>query len=181
MNYRKLSDIEIEINSLDTELTKVSKMYELYFLGQEKFEPIRERDRLAKRIRLMQSRHVPQTSTRYKLTGLLSRFATYQAHWDRTVRKIEEGTYFRQVAKKSVSLDTIKTPVAASTQTVDRLYQDVMDLHSGSKIESLPPKHRFETFIKETRRKLIDQHGHDRFNYEVKVSEGRIKVVVREK
>ncbi|MBU1896757.1 hypothetical protein KKB55_03185, partial [Myxococcota bacterium] len=83
--------------SLEQELEDLKREFELYFMGLEKRQPTKTRERLAQQIR----RHNPgkETVDRFKHQNLLQRLMTYERYWERTLKAIENGTYERDIRK----------------------------------------------------------------------------------
>lgn len=103
------SDRQGGVNSLHThqimheDLIKLEKMidelkvkYEHYFLGLDRCEPSNKRVRAEKLIRDLLGRRESQTAAKFRLNALVHRFNIYAALWNRTIKKIEEGTYHRE-------------------------------------------------------------------------------------
>lgn len=85
-----------QLNDLEERLERLRVLYEQYFLGIEKREPIDERTKLARDIRIASETFSPNVAVRFRAQNLKSRLITYEQYWTRTIREIESGTYRRQ-------------------------------------------------------------------------------------
>lgn len=85
-----------QLKDLEERLERLRVQYEQYFLGIEKREPIDERSKLAREIRIASETFSPNAALRFRAQNLKSRLITYEQYWTRTVREIESGTYRRQ-------------------------------------------------------------------------------------
>ncbi len=105
---------------LTTELKVLRIAYEKYFTGVEKREPLRQRDAFKKRVRILRSRPSPNTATRFKVEQLLASFVSHESHWNRIVRRIEEGTYRRGAGRGSVKPAPAKTPDPPTSRSPEK-------------------------------------------------------------
>lgn len=87
------------IDELEQSIDKLKIRYEQYFMGLERFEPLKQRRAVSRAIRYLRSQVIGNTAQKFRFRMLLQRFTTYQSHWNRTQRQIEEGTYRRDLAR----------------------------------------------------------------------------------
>jgi len=87
------------LDELDSRIEALKILYEQYFLGMEKLEPLKERQGVARIVRRVQSAQTKNTAIRFRLNSLNQRFLSYQNYWNRIVRQIEAGTYHRDLAR----------------------------------------------------------------------------------
>jgi len=88
---------EEELTELDGRISRLRVLYDQYFTGVEKMEPMhlrREIDKIFKRSNLPQR---GTTVLKFRYRSLLQRFTSYCSYWDRIVRLIEEGRIRRGV------------------------------------------------------------------------------------
>ncbi len=85
------------------ELTKAVErlriLYEQYFAGVERFEPLKPRDKLKRELRRLLAVRSNNTAYRFRVQTLQATFVTHETHWDRIARQIEEGTFKRDKLK----------------------------------------------------------------------------------
>lgn len=86
-------DVQKELDVLDARMTALKVLYDKYFLGMEKLEPIRERAEIQKTIIELGTRFIRNTGAKFRRDTLKNKFLTYQRFWDRILKQIEDGTY----------------------------------------------------------------------------------------
>ncbi len=102
-----------EIEALDREIERLKVMYQQYFLGTLKQEPLVLRKACYRQILRAQPAKVRNTSVRFRLRNILQKWNGYQTYWNRIVREIEVGTY-RPVAER------LRARQAARQRAADR-------------------------------------------------------------
>lgn len=116
-----------DVESLERKLNELRALYDNYFAGLEKREPMRQREDFTRSLRdLAVEKRTTQLAFRY--TNLRARYATFEAHWNRICKQIEEGTYKRdkqRAAKlnapeiKAADAATVAPhPIAAAADTL---------------------------------------------------------------
>src|SRR5580700_7160164 len=71
----------------------------MYFMGIEKIEPAVARKDVDRRFYVLRRTQIRNTALRFRFLNVLLRYNTYQTYWMRITRKIEEGTYKRDVRR----------------------------------------------------------------------------------
>jgi formiminotetrahydrofolate cyclodeaminase len=84
-----------ELTLLEQRLEKLRVEYEQFFLGIINVPPNPKRDRLRRDVRHSELRKAKNTALRFRYQNLTQKLATYATYWERTQRKIEEGTHRR--------------------------------------------------------------------------------------
>jgi hypothetical protein len=84
-----------DLQELEDALKQLRIAYERYFAGIERIEPTRERDAVRKRLHLLMGGDSKNTARRFRLQSLQASLVTYEQHWNRITRQIEEGTFKR--------------------------------------------------------------------------------------
>jgi hypothetical protein len=88
---------EQELEQLDQKISRLRVLYDQYFMGIEKLEPLQWRTEIAK---MLLTSRVPASGTtvlRFRFRALQQRFTSYCGYWDRIVRLIEEGRIRRGI------------------------------------------------------------------------------------
>lgn len=93
------SEVERELEELETRIERLRALYEQYFMGLEKLEPLIPKKDVERRIWVLRRVQVRNTGLRFKFQMLIQRFNTFQQYWLRVVREIENGTYRRDVLR----------------------------------------------------------------------------------
>src|SRR5215467_9367024 len=92
-------DIEKLIGELEIAVDRLRSLYEQYFMGIERLEPTVPRKDVDRRIQVIRREPFRNTALRFRFHMLLQRYNTYQTHWQRICRDIENGTYKRHVIR----------------------------------------------------------------------------------
>jgi hypothetical protein len=92
-------EIEKFVGDLEIACDRLRSLYEQYFMGIEKIEPMVPRKDVERRIQVLRKEQIRNTAQRFRFQMLLQRYNTYQTHWQRICREIENGTYKRHLIK----------------------------------------------------------------------------------
>jgi len=128
------------LSHLEEAIEKLKIRYEQYFIGLERFAPIKERKAVQRTIRALRGEVFGNTAQKFKLRMLVQRFTTYQSHWDRIQREIDEGRHRRDLAK--IQRDLKKRGVMA---------KDLLKARSATEVEAALMKYMKEARDLETR------------------------------
>jgi hypothetical protein len=182
--------IEEELQRAEADFKSLEIAYEQYFMGIERFEPSKERQILALRLRRLVSTHIPQVDVRYRLQNLNSRLQSYASYWDRILRLIEEGRYQRQLshmkwaakaAPGKAGVAANGTPTLASTRAADptdKIYQELLAAHSNC--QTAPPRReQVADFLKRQADAIRQRFGDRPVDMVVVVEDGKPKIKVR--
>jgi hypothetical protein len=90
-------ELEEQIDAMELRLDRLRSLYEQYFQGIEKIEPSMERNSAHHQLQQMRKTRSRNTALRFRLNQLVARMNTYETYWMRTSRRIEDGTYHRDV------------------------------------------------------------------------------------
>ncbi|HEY5241129.1 MAG TPA: hypothetical protein VIJ22_06685, partial [Polyangiaceae bacterium] len=93
------TEIETLVGELELAVDRVRSLYEQYFMGIEKLEPTVPRKDVDRRIHLLRKEQIRNTAQRFRFQMIIQRYNTYQTHWQRICREIENGTYKRHVIR----------------------------------------------------------------------------------
>jgi hypothetical protein len=92
-------EVEKHIGDLEVAVDRLRSLYDQYFMGFEKLEPMVPRKDVDRRIHVLRKEQIRNTAQRFRFQMLLQRYNTYQSHWQRICREIENGTYKRHLAR----------------------------------------------------------------------------------
>lgn len=96
---------------LEVRLERLRSLYEQYFMGMERTQPLVARKDVDRRFWTLRREKVHNTARRFKLQMLVQRYNTLQQYWQRTCREIENGTYRRHKLKAERTI-----PLASDVQ-----------------------------------------------------------------
>lgn len=92
-------DIDEVLSELEHRVERVKILYEQYFMGIEKIEPQTARKEITRKMLELSQLNMRNTAQRYRFQALHQKFGVYTTYWNRTLREIENGTYFRSLAR----------------------------------------------------------------------------------
>lgn len=144
-----LREVEALLTELESRTDRLRALYEQYFLGFERLEPQVVRKDVERRMQALLRIPFRNTALRFRFTMLQQRYNTYQTYWMRTCRKIEDGTYKRQIQRmKAKDADILRNVEAAKEDRaieiaeVDELDVEFEDDDFESAAPTLPPPPR---------------------------------------
>lgn len=108
----KLQEIEAQISELEERVDRLRALYDQYFSGIEKLEPLILRKEVDRRLWALRKMQIRNTALRFKLQTVVQRYNTFQQHWARICRDIENGTYRRDVARAAARFGEAATQTA---------------------------------------------------------------------
>jgi putative intracellular protease/amidase len=94
-------DVEEIISELEHKVERLKILYEQYFMGIEKMEPQTQRKEVTRKMLELSQLNIRNTAMRYRFHALNQKFGSYQTYWGRVQREIENGTYYRSIARAS--------------------------------------------------------------------------------
>jgi hypothetical protein len=104
------SPVEKQIGELEVAVDRLRSLYEQYFMGIEKIEPMVPRKDVDRRIYTVRKEQIRNTALRFRFQMILQRYNTYQTHWQRICREIENGTYKRHLVRAKQRFASSKPP-----------------------------------------------------------------------
>jgi hypothetical protein len=104
------TEAEKMIGELEIAVDRLRSLYEQYFMGIERIEPTVPRKDVDRRVYALRKEQIRNTALRFRFQMLLQRYNTYQTHWQRICRDIENGTYKRHVVRAQKRFGINKRP-----------------------------------------------------------------------
>jgi hypothetical protein len=92
-------EIARAIGDLESRVERLRALYDQYFMGIERIEPLTMRKDVDRRLWALRREQIRNTGLRFKLETTIQRYNTYQQYWQRIVREIEAGTYQRDLGR----------------------------------------------------------------------------------
>ncbi len=87
--------IKEDLDRLDGKLAKLKVDYEQYFMRILKREPVKLRDEVEKIVFVYSNKNITNTSLKFRYNSIVAKYNAYKQYWTRTLRAIEEGTFWR--------------------------------------------------------------------------------------
>jgi hypothetical protein len=101
-------EFEEQLSDLEARLDRLKGLYEQYFQGFERLEPMIPRKEVDRRLAALRREQPRNTALRFRFQSVLQRYTTYQNYWRRVTRQIEEGTFRRDVLKARARRDAAR-------------------------------------------------------------------------
>jgi len=172
--------IERELSHIEQDQRELEILYEQYFAGVEKREPVKAREELTRRLRRFANRRIMQTDLRFRYQNLATRFHSYSGHWDRILRLMDEGRYVRQMHKAPPP--PAKELRTGSGDEVDRLYNQLLAARQPSQTDGgVPDRQQLAAFLERQREKIREKFGDREIEFRVVTEDGKPKIKVRAK
>ena len=108
------AETEKYVGDLEIAVDRLRSLYEQYFMGIEKLEPTVPRKDVDRRIYVLRKEQIRNTAQRFRFQMILQKYNTYQTHWMRICREIENGTYKRHLLKARQRFGDDKPPASAA-------------------------------------------------------------------
>jgi hypothetical protein len=121
------NELERLIGELEIAVDRLRSLYEQYFMGIERLEPTVPRKDCDRRVQLLRKEQIRNTALRFRFQMLVQRYNTYQTHWQRICRDIENGTYKRHVVRAQKRFGIRRQsdhPPASTTAPPERSFAD---------------------------------------------------------
>ena len=108
------AEIETLVNELETRTDRLRALYEQYFMGIERMPPLVPHKDVERRIQVLRKEQIRNTGVRFRFQMIIQRYNTYQSHWQRICRQIEEGTYKRDLLRAQKRKPIIEAEIMSS-------------------------------------------------------------------
>jgi hypothetical protein len=92
-------EYEIMLSEAEVQLSRLKHLYEQWFQGIERTEPLIPRKQLDRTMHVLRKEKPRNTALRFRFQTLIQRYTTMQTYWKRVGRQIEEGTYRRDLLR----------------------------------------------------------------------------------
>lgn len=173
------SKITAELNQLEQEIRALEITYEQYFMGIEKREPLRERQKLGRKLRKLINHYIPQVDLRFRLQGISSRFHSYSGHWDRVLRLIDEGKYERHTTRlQKTSQVVLRKETGLEEDKLENLYEKLAEAHRACGLK-IPLKEQVANFLSRQQELILQKFGDKSIDFHVSTENGKPKIKVR--
>jgi hypothetical protein len=182
-----MSITDEDLQEFEVKLSRLKIEYEQYFLGVLKREPQFLRGEVQRMIQQTLNRPPTNPRQKFKFNTLVSRFQCYRQLWERTLRKIEEGSYERHLFKANLRDQERGVPnprVApdaanggAAPAGIQKLYNAFASARgkTGEGMGDLSPS-KLAAVVKKQTSELRRQHGKGKLKFKVVVEDGRARL-----
>jgi hypothetical protein len=87
------------VEELENRVERLRALYEQFFMGIERIEPLILRKEVDRRLWVLWREQIRNTGLRFRMHTVIQRYNTYQQYWQRICREIESGTYQRDLRR----------------------------------------------------------------------------------
>lgn len=177
-----------ELDGIEHELRDLHILYEQYFAGIEKREPVKKREAVSQRLRRFANRRIQQTDLRFRYQNLATRFQSYVGYWDRILRLMEEGRYTRQLQKiKDVPPVAAAAPAAeipcaapAPLDETETIFRQLQQARESCRMDPATiSRQQVEAFMEKQKEAIRQRFGDRPVDFRVVIEDGKPKVKVR--
>jgi hypothetical protein len=187
LTFRKggfMPERQILLRALDNigkDLRKLEILYERYFSGEEKREPLYQREALQKRLRQFVNRRIMKTDLRFRYESLAARYHTYTGYWDRILRLMDEGRYERHTGAHRPPPPV--NPENDSRQNENEsTYQQMLKAHQECSLKRpAPSRQQFDAYLAKQRSSLAKKFGSQEIEFRIVTEAGKPKIKARPK
>lgn len=170
-----------ELDLIAQDMRALEILYERYFAGDEKREPLKKREALYKKLRRFANRRIIQTDLRYRYESLSARFFTYATHWDRILRLMDEGRYVRHLKRSNLAAPQA-VPAKKRIDDTEQIYQELLTAHQQCSLNEPPPdRDKFTAFLSRQRTALESKYAGQKLEFRVVTENGKPKIKVKAK
>lgn len=176
-------DNKAELDKLELMLGELKVQFEQYFMGVRALPPDQLHKEVKVLIRKLMKSPFKNSSHKFKLRNLESRYHSFNSYWERVNRQREDGTYTRDIFKaelrEKLAFDEAKaaTPVGQASKAMTDLfnsYKEALVKQSGR--EQKLDFERFQKNLLDRAKELKAQHGVKKVSFKIKVKDGKVSV-----
>jgi len=184
-------DVEDAINAIESQIRSIKFEYEKFFKGDVRRAPHAERHRLHQAIIKLQSMHITNTQSKFKIKALANQFLTLTQYWDRIMAQVEAGTYapdrfkadmrvgkMEEILKKQKTQAAGEKPAEAPADadpTLHKLYDDYITARRTTGESTAVSFDSFAASIEKQRPTLETKLG-KKVAFKIVVEDGKAKV-----
>jgi hypothetical protein len=174
-------DLSEQLAIVEGALQKLIRDWERFFAGDLRVPPHGERERLARRLRLLAEDQDGSRAERFRLEQLQHRFMTYAGNWERMLREREEGRGRSVAAVRAATSSPNVTGAASVDDATDAdLYDRYVAAKSEHGAEVAVDREAFDAQIERQRNKLRSKLGRH-VEFDVVVEDGKVRLAARRK
>ena len=174
---------EQKYQALSKELDQLKVLYDQYFCGALKALPQPEHAKWKAAFASFLQQDLRSSAQKFKRSSLQSRHLALQNLWNKTVRKVEEGSLRQPSAKKNTPQSDLKNFNVDKnlSKSIEGIYQKILS-HSEKMAKALPSKEDFQASVLMQMKKFRENNPHEKMEvYLKKTQDGEVRVSVRAK
>jgi len=180
------SDLERDLQLLETELRKLEAEYNMFFAGRLPKPPWETRSRVQALVKRLDRAYIQNYGDRFRFTNLQTRLATFSELWERGMRAREEGRAgpfgqppsaesFKK-ADRVLHVAAFRDPLKETAKLHD-LYDRLVDARRSVGEEGVP-FHKFAELVKGQVLRFR-RSGADQVAFRLSVRDGRVNFTAK--
>lgn len=179
--FQDVEQIEQDVEQLVRDLERLRTVYEQYFSGVIKENPIKLREKVAALIRKNHGIPIQNARLKFRYQQSISRYNTFCTYWDRILRKIEEGTYERDLFKANLSAKergvVHNTKGNAHSENMYELYQKFQSAKDSlsQSLDHVSYK-KFQAQLETKKAKLQKKHKDHTISFKITEEGGKVRI-----
>lgn len=158
--------------------------YEQYFSGLEKREPLKLLNEVEKLARRYATTPITNTMYKHRYNNLVARLNSYRQQWNRILREIEEGRYFRdrfraklhESVRGSAPAAAAKLQRNAYEQEIERIYAELQEASRSCHLTAAMSREQLAATLEKQRPILAKKLGTNEVQFRVVVENGKPKI-----
>ena len=175
--------VDEELQHLEIKIKQLKMEYEQYFMGSRPREPILTRGEVQKIVARFSNAPIQNTALRFRFNNLCSRYHAFKRQWDAILKRIEDGTYERQVFRANLRDRERAEAKAADGATAGAgaqpgdLFDDYLAARKrcGEGTKGID-RERLEGVIAKQRAAIQKKYGCEEVRFRVVVEDGKTKL-----
>lgn len=170
--------IDDDLQMLEIKIKQCKMEYEQYFMGARPREPVMTRGEVQKIVVRYSNIPIPNTALRFRFNNLVSRFHAFKRQWDAVLKRIEDGTYERQVFRANLRDRTREQdPTAQSGAGAEDLFDTYLSAKKkcGEKVAGMS-RERLDGVLAKQRDAIREKYGCKDVKFRVVVEAGKTKL-----
>lgn len=175
-----------QYDDVEEAVQKLNIAYERYFLGLERTPPSKDHDSLKRQMRRLLGETPGNTAVRFRQQQLRATFITYESHWLRISKQIEEGTYLRHRQRTAMRMAAFderlrkKGDATTAAPAVPQLAPGVLQLYNRYTEEQarlgLQPVSLevLAVTLRDQTARIKEKYQCDRVDFRVAIKDGKV-------
>ncbi len=191
-----LDEIKEDMKFLEKAVFELKVLYEQYFMGVVKREPLKLRMDVERLVREYAQEPIQNTSMKFKYNMIVAKLSSFKQYWNRTLKQIDAGTYKRKgeggMASSQTALkSTLERPKHGSpaggtgngggNNSGDSYNAFIKARTECGESTKGVTREAFQTSIKAQQKKMAEKYGTSNLETKIFVKDGKTMVSVKPK
>ncbi len=170
--------IEDDLHLLEIKIKQCKMEYDQYFMGARPREPQMTRGEVQKLVVRYSNVPIPNTALRFRFNNLVSRYHAFKRQWDAILKRIDDGTYERQVFRANLR---DRERQGSAPNTAGSAGGDLFDAYMNAKKEcgekvAGMSREKLQGVLAKQREAIREKYGCDDVKFRVVVENGKTKL-----